>query len=693
MKIFNQNWFYYLAAIFLCLGIFFILAQDHNFFSPYYYAGDAIPIGVMVKGIIDSGWYMYNPFVGAPFGMETYDFAQPENFSYFVIKIISLFFPSYPVTLNIYYILTYVLVVCTSLYVMRYFNISYWSAIVGSLLFAYLPYHWLRGESHLFLSSYYTIPLIVLVLFWSWKKEWTKKRILASIVICALVASSGAYYAFFACFLLSFVLIYILFETKRLKNLIMPISLLLILVIGSLINLLPTILYTLENGKNNVSAVRDFGDTEIYPLKITNLLLPTDSHRIEILAKVKEKYLSGTKINEENHGSTLGIFGSIGFIISLFYLFSNKLNDIKRLSYLTISSVLLGTVGGIGTLFAFLVIPDIRAVNRISIFIAFFALVITFVMFDKVTEKRKVIYSVALPLILVVGIYDQTTNSFIPGNSEIAFKNDGDFIRQIESQLPKDSMVFQLPYVPYPEAGRLNEMTDYEHFKAYLHSTTTRWSYGAMKGRFADAWIYNMANKNTSELVSDLALAGFNGIYVNRTGYEDKGVRLEEELQQIIGMKPLENIDKTIAFYNLVEYAKKLEESVPDWEKKRYDLLHPLLISWTNGFSGLEGQPGDSWRWSDKSGELIITNTSDKVKQISLHFTMSTAYPENSNIVMSGLINDVVQVNNSGTEIIKNISVDPGKWSIKFETNAKKVDAPNDSRSLYFRVNNFEMLE
>jgi len=78
-------------------------------------------------------------------------------------------------------------------------------------------------------------------------------------------------------------------------------------------------------------------------------------------------------------------------------------------------------------------------------------------------------------------------------------------------------------------------MGDYEHFRAFLHSRALRWSYGAIKGRAGDAWQKGTANLPAEPMVSQLLAAGFEAIYVDRHGFDDNGVRLEEELSQSLG--------------------------------------------------------------------------------------------------------------------------------------------------------------
>jgi phosphoglycerol transferase len=74
-------------------------------------------------------------------------------------------------------------------------------------------------------------------------------------------------------------------------------------------------------------------------------------------------------------------------------------------------------------------------------------------------------------------------------------------------------------------------MTDYEHLKGYLHSSTLRWSYGGVKGRDGD-WQKSLP-EDPKLLVAELEQLNFQGIWINRNGYEDRGALLIDQLSSL----------------------------------------------------------------------------------------------------------------------------------------------------------------
>src|SRR6188474_1020876 len=104
-------------------------------------------------------------------------------------------------------------------------------------------------------------------------------------------------------------------------------------------------------------------------------------------------------------------------------------------------AVLLGMIGGFGSLFALAITPQIRTYNRISVFIAFFSLIPIGLLIDtllrkvQASQRRKVVLLLILGIALVIGILDQTGRSFKPNYvwTKSEYIKDEEFVRQIEN--------------------------------------------------------------------------------------------------------------------------------------------------------------------------------------------------------------------------------------------------------------------
>jgi phosphoglycerol transferase len=567
----------YAAAAILSLVILTCVMKlwRADFRIPFTYFGDALLYSVATKGAIEQGWWLHNESLGAPEGLKYEAYPAIENFHFLLIKLISLFTSNYALTLNLFYLLTFPLTTVTSLYFFKHFKFSFGAALFGSLLFAFLPYHFFRSY-HLFLAAYYVLPLMILVVLWvcsgmsclvhfEANRRWPRLELRSfksvfSIAVCIMVGSCGLYYPFFSCFFLLIAGLIAWLHRKNVSALVAPSILIGIVFITVLINHLPLIIYQHSHGSAALG-LRSVADAEIMGLKITQLLLPIGGHRLEPLGALKYRYNLGPLVNE-NDTASLGLIGSIGFLILIVRLFKRNVDRplIDHISLLNLSAVLLATIGGFGVLFALLVSPQIRAYNRISVFIGFLSLIAVTQMVDagyKKLQRRgaRFCYVLIAGLVVAAGIFDQTSTTFffVPEYEKIKveYQSDADFIHQIEATLPPSSMIFQLPYLPFPESPSVQKMIDHEPFKGYLHSKHLRWSYGAILGQKDDLWQREVAAKPAPQFVAEITAAGFRGIYLNRDGYADNGAALEAELESILGVKPIVSLRGNLVFFNL----------------------------------------------------------------------------------------------------------------------------------------------
>src|SRR5262249_12922992 len=149
---------------------------------------------------------------------------------------------------------------------------------------------------------------------------------------------------------------------------------------------------------------------------------------------------------------------------------------------------------------------------------------------------------------------------------------------------------FQLPYASFPEAPVSGKMLDYDHFRGYVHSKNLRWSYGTIKNRDTDRAQQHVASLPPEQFLQALAFEGFNGLYLDRFGYEDKGAAMEAEFSRILQAKPLNSPDGRLLFFNLSDYGRNLRGKYSDseWDVKKELSFHPVFLDWEGGFSGLE---------------------------------------------------------------------------------------------------------
>ena len=564
------------AALGCCAVTFWLLALWRaDLRIPFAYGvRDELTVAIGAKWLIENPWIFSNPHLGMPFGSTMFNYAQPDVFHYLTMKLLALTTVHFGWVMNCFYLLTFPATCLCTLYVLRQFKIRHPAALLGSFLYTFLPYHFLRGEMHLFLGAYYLVPLIILLMFRVASEAPPLLKIepirldlrqsgsIATLVICVITGSSGVYYAFFGCFLILVAGLAAAAAQRRFAPMLSALIMMSVIAAVVFLCLSPHLL----RGHHNISA-RISGDAETYALKITQLLLPVSGHRLPALAALKSNYWQAAPLVNENDQATLGMVGSFGFVFLLVWAALRLMevdfrwlnrDDQRTLSLaalLTLAATLLATIGGFGSAFALLVSPQIRSYNRISIFIGFFALLAVALLIDRAgarlrKQSSRIVYFCGLVLLGAVGIYDQTTPGFVPDYSTVraAFRSDAQFVRAIEKKVPRGAMIFQLPYMTFPEAS------SYDLGRGYLHGRSLRWSYGAMMNEKSDLWQRSAQEQPAAEMVRRLKEAGFAGIYLDRKLYPDNGAALERDLRESLGEEPLVSVEAALCFFNLRGY-------------------------------------------------------------------------------------------------------------------------------------------
>ena len=718
----------YLAAGLLCCAALIWLLQlwraDVRVPLQYGYASDLLFDCMLAKDVVDNGWLLDNPRLGAPGEQDLRDFPMPELVTSLSMKIMSRFTSSWGALVNLYFLAGFLLATWSALLVLRHFGIARAPAVLAALLFAFAPYHFYRGENHLRLSAYFVIPLASMVLLWIMYDEplfaplrrgrfvllpVPTRKGMASIAVCAILGSDGAYYAFFTILLLICAGVYRAFEGRSFRRAKAAAMLAGVIVLALVLNLLPNIVHIQTNGKNPEAAVRLPVEAEIYALKLTQLVFPVTGHRIPQLAGFKAAYNGTPQATpiSEGDGSALGTCCAGGFCFLLLTLVAGYRGPrhrelIRGLGRLNLCAFLIGTLGGVGAILALTISPQIRAYARVGIFISFFSAMAFAAILDEIRRRwtrpglYDWIFRCALAGILVAGLLDQTTPANVPlyGHASEQYHNDAEFAARAERLLPRGAMVLQLPFVRFPEYPPPYHMGPYDHLRPYLHSVSLRWSYGAMKGRYWDAWQGRLLAWPIEDVVEAAAVAGFGALYVDRNGYADRGASIQTTLRGM-GLTPIESLDGRLWLYDVGPYAAGLRDKLGplEWSRAHETVLHPLVLRWLPLCSGLEGGAGHDWRWCGSQGGFTLENSSRRVGRVEIHGSLAAATGGACSLRIYGPgWEETVPLNSASLQPVSHsLEIPPGTSTIRLSSNCRRLLTPSDPRPLVFRIDNFRV--
>ncbi|CAN7665974.1 sugar translocase [Variovorax sp. LjRoot130] len=561
-----------------------------------YKDGDAMIHLLLIKRLWDGYGYFTSNAAGFPFGSVLYDFPGSDGGSLLFLWAIGKLSKDSALTFNIYYILGFPAAFASAYLVLRKFDISQPSSTVAAILFAFTYFHFFR-LGHLYYSWYFTIPVFVWLgtevarrsdaISFASIKHWSFG---AQLILCICLASFGVYYAFFGAILIGLCGIFGSVQARSLKPFQHSVVACAMLALGALINIAPNLIYFAEHGKNSAVAARHPAESEIYGLKITQLLLPQDSHRSEIVASASRRYNTSFPLVNENASSSLGLVASAAFLCMLLLgalpsrpsQSITPRSHIRLLAFLTISIVLLCTIGGFSSLFAQFVSSQIRAWNRVSIFLVFLALTGLAYGLDSVRRGSPLVSTILCILILALGLWDQTPKPNVAALSkrQMDYVSDRDYVRKIEASLPTGSAIYQMPYMKFPESESVGTLGSYELALGFIHSRDLKWSFGAIAGRQGDDFFRALSQRPIPVQLEIARYLGFKGIYMDRRGYTDGGKAIESELQAQLREPPLTHPSGSSVFYAFgpvdPDHPRRLSESAQS-------LLETFAVSMKDG--------------------------------------------------------------------------------------------------------------
>ncbi len=664
--------------------------------------------------MLGEGHLFVNPRVGAPFGLAYYDFYQPDYVHQAMLWVLERLAGNPMVAVNAFYILGYLLISGSAYYVLRRFSVSRVISAICAILFAFTPSHLLRGEAHLFLSSYWIVPWVVLLVLQimdgrMWPRPGRRggpggegqpgrgERPSRSFVVWALGLSvvaggSGVYYCFFSLIFLAVSGAVALLMRRDWRCAGLAASCLSVSLACLLIALTPVIHYNAQNGRNPTVAARDVGQTDVLSLKIADLFLPGFAHPIPAFRNLTQRYLSSDPalLGNESQFAALGAVAAAGCLVLLVAVlvgFPGRPVLLQRLGVLNLAGLLAGTTAGFGTLFALVVTPELRCLNRISFFLAFFSLSAVAICLEYLRRRFSRVrggwLAVAAICLVAAGLYDEAPGGLVETRKAAGAEYDAsrEFVSRVEDAIPARSAVLQLPFQSFPEAAPVFRMTGYDHLRGYVLSSTLRWSYPVMRGRYGTDWMGWLCTRPAHDLLVEALEAGFAGLYIDRWGYADQAASLEGQLRAELQMSPMVSSDRRFAFYDIAKAPPRLLEAA-------HRTIVPLPVSFLPDFYDLEVADGKEWRWCNRHGEIAIANGKPLPVRARLSLRAVSGYPTPSRLTIktaSGATRFPITA--AGTPISLEMLLKPGATFVYFSTDAPRVQtAPTDIRELHFRV-------
>ena len=556
-------------------------------------SGDGLWMLATIKNAIHHVYWWWYPDLGAPLVSDMRDFPVPEYLHMFILILIGKLSQSAEFAWWLYYVCSFGLTFFFTSLLLRRLGISTLPLLILSFCYAFIPYHTMR-LGHYGLSLYYTLPIglygIVLLYvncagfilkpdspsFPQLFRHSLKTSVIV-LVIDAIMCAGGAYYFIFYLLLLTAACVFVTLNSgnliRRFYSFCIYASHIAFSIILFKLMLLP--FESINSSGANLQRVshRFIIESDIYATSLMWLIFPSRGTFFSSWINLKD-FPTAIAITE-NVFAFIGIPASIGLLLSFFIIITrlgytrNMSKNIQLsqhklillMSFLLVFIFMWSTYGGFNALFAYIVTPQIRCWNRLSILLSLLGICLFGLLFDyawnniqRFLRFPKMVLSILLLTLLAIVCVTQfgrfTTKESAMSRVE-ADKSGFRFFTKLEGRPAHCGrpQVLNLPFLGHPEALPPEGVGHYEYFFPYMHTNNIRWSFGGCRGRPAGDAYERLCQLPPAKLIIAARRLGFTGILVARpTQYRT----LTDSLTGALGSPPdLVSDDNRWAYFDL----------------------------------------------------------------------------------------------------------------------------------------------
>lgn len=509
---------------------------------PYTFHGDAVDKLTQIDTVAETGWLFHNPRLGWPFGYDRLDFPRFDSLNYAIMGPIAALSGQSGLAMNLYFLASFYLIGAAALFAFRRLGLATGPALLCALVYAFLPYHLIRGVGHLTNGTYFLVPLAMLVLVWLARgaldpaADGARRRWWLALATALLLPLQTPYNGVFFAVLCLVAGVLALARQPRWRSAWPALVLFAAVSCAFVAEQVPAVLHKAASGTNLSVAERSSQEAQLYGMRLNQVLLPFSGHRLAALAQAKQGFDQALEVPEaEFRDQYVGVLGVVGLLALLWALAraasagarppTELERHVRIAALLAIAILLLALSSGLFTLLAHWVSSKIRAGNRILPFFAFACLLGSGWLLQGLLARIRgaAPRQAVLAGVGVLALLDVTAPDMFAGHARTVANFDAGrtWFEQVEQRLGDGAAVFQLPAVWYPEHPAVGAMGDYEEFKPYLFTRSLKFSYGVAHGRPGYAWASTVEGLPAPDLIEQAHGLGFAAILIDARAYAD----------------------------------------------------------------------------------------------------------------------------------------------------------------------------
>jgi phosphoglycerol transferase len=664
-----------------------------GFSVPLQYEADAMAMLGVFKGFAELPlpWDLRVDRLNAPFGASWNDFPHSEKLLYYFAGVLNRLFEA-GVAANLAMLWAHISAALAFLWVARRWKIDLVIAVAASLVFAFSPYMMWRSLAHINLAYIWPLPLILYLVLELARIE--EKPAVRSGIGAALVVLGAAFqHPYYPMLLLQLLVLATLQAWLRGRRAAARFGAVLVAIGAAafIANESNVLLYAWRHGENRSFAGRSLEEMMRWGLRLPDLFLPV-RHPVEAWRDFAySHYFDAGNTITENHMAFLGFLGCGLFlallVASVMQGFRRRLAEVPGEAWVILYVLFFSLVGGLDYMLGALGFTWLRCANRYSIVVLCLLLFWGCRALQQLSSpKGRTALAIGLGAVSMLEAFEIRLEPAIREEQRGRFTrmatSDRSFARELERKLVRGSALFQLPVMGFPEAGAIHQMLDYEHFRPFLWSEFSRFSYGAHRGRPREGWQRFVETLDPAEMVDYLERHGFSGLVINRRGFEDRAASLEKALRGQGVELALESKAK-----DLVAYSLELRGS------ERPDDYASIALD--DGWWGWETGPGGRWSWSKGPASMRVIASPGPRKVYELSFDVESHRARHLRVVARGRTMASVGLNPGGLHrVVFRIGQKAPETLVELITDQPpERTQEGDPRPIAFRMINPEIAE
>ena len=471
--------------------------------------------------------------------------------------------------LNLLLVLSFPLVAALAVIAFRLVGARGPLAIALAVAFTFIPYHFDRGLSHMYLATLYAGVTGVILAIWigTGRTATTRKHTIAIAIVILVTSWSGMYYSVFAIALTLAAVAWRWMQGDAIGRVgryaLIPLS----IVGASLVAFLPGAFRLLTDPPIINMVERNAADSVAFAGNLAQLLTPYATIDLPILGAFTSTLIESQQILGSAAESDIAGFGTFLTTAALLVFLigwalrareGRSAHPLPFIALLITIGTLFFVPWGAGYLVAGLITPQLRAWGRLSpILLLLFLIGAAAVLARTRWNQSK---PAVIPAVIILAIV--FVSNVLPFRAAYAQAIDqGRYIEEqlrsyatsVNAAIPEKCGILQLPYMAFPENGiREPGLNDYEHGRLGLANPNKFFSYGTVKGTQEAVLTAALTDPPSRSQLDQLRQAGFCAIHVDQRGYTDVAwQRITTMLGADLGAPVAEGLDGAWITYRL----------------------------------------------------------------------------------------------------------------------------------------------